>query len=175
MIKHLSTWNILAYFKPRNQLSTKLVLVSSINDKTSKEILTIKNDAVYNWQLPPLFTSPSQSRACWSKNVEHGNSEGLGSSESDLKKTRTIIAHPYLKILFFLLSLAISKFLFFSYIFCPENYGVWHFGTSTFEIVPDKLVRVHWYMCLKIENYCLKFFVKICMDKKVYENTWNVV
>ena len=24
-----------------------------------------------------------------------------------------------------------------------------------------------WYMCLKIENYYLKIFVKICMGKKV--------
>ena len=32
-----------------------------------------------------------------------------------------------------------------------------------------------WYMCLKIENYCLKIFVKIRMSEKIYENTWNVV
>ena len=30
---------------------------------------------------------------------------------------------------------------FFFYIFCPENDGVRHFGTSTFVIVPDKLAR----------------------------------
>ena len=32
-----------------------------------------------------------------------------------------------------------------------------------------------WYMCLKIENYCLKIFVKIRMDEKIRWNTWNVV
>ena len=95
--------------------------------------------------IATFFTSPSQSRACWSKNGEHDYSEGLGSSDSE--KTGTITTHPRLKVLFFLLSLAISKFLFFFlkkiylYIFCPENDSVWHFGTSTFEIVPDKLAR----------------------------------
>ena len=24
-----------------------------------------------------------------------------------------------------------------------------------------------WYVCLKIENYCLKIFVKICVGKKI--------
>ena len=103
-----------------NQLSTKLVLVSSINDRTSKEILTIKNDAVYNWQLSPFFTSLSQSRACWSKNGEHGNSEGLDSSESNSEKTGTITP-SHLKVLFFLLSLAISKFLLFSISFALKT------------------------------------------------------
>ena len=28
-----------------------------------------------------------------------------------------------------------------------------------------------WYMCLKIENYCLKIFIKIRVGKKVRENT----
>ena len=27
-----------------------------------------------------------------------------------------------------------------------------------------------WYMCLKTENCCLKTFVEICVDKKVYGN-----
>ena len=31
------------------------------------------------------------------------------------------------------------------------------------------------YMFLKIENYCLKIFVKIRVDKKIYKNMWNVV
>ena len=80
--------------------------------------------------MPPFFTSLSQSRACWSKSGEHGNFEGLGLSESDSEKTGTIAApHLILKVLFFfLLSLEISKFLYFFsfYIFCPINDGVWH-------------------------------------------------
>ena len=32
-----------------------------------------------------------------------------------------------------------------------------------------------WYVCLKIENYCLKIFVKIRVGEKVYWNAWNVV
>ena len=28
-----------------------------------------------------------------------------------------------------------------------------------------------WYMCLKTENYCLKTFVKICVNEKMCENT----
>ena len=28
-----------------------------------------------------------------------------------------------------------------------------------------------WYICLKTQNFCLKIFMKICVDKKVYENT----
>ena len=54
-----------------------------------------KNDAIHNWQLPPFFTSPSQSRACWSKNGERRNSEGLGSNESDSKKTRNHHSSSY--------------------------------------------------------------------------------
>ena len=49
--------------------------------------------------MQQFFTSPSQSRACWSKNGECRNSKGLGSSESDSKKTGTITA-PHLKGLF---------------------------------------------------------------------------
>ena len=33
-----------------------------------------------------------------------------------------------------------------------------------------KFLGYVWYMCLKIENYCLKTFVEICVDKKVREN-----
>ena len=32
-----------------------------------------------------------------------------------------------------------------------------------------------WYMHLKIENRCLKTYVKIRVDEKVYENTCNIV
>ena len=30
-------------------------------------------------------------------------------------------------------------------------------------------------MCLKTENYCLKIFIEICVDEKVYENIYNIV
>ena len=30
-------------------------------------------------------------------------------------------------------------------------------------------------MCLKTENYCLKTLMKIRVDEKMCENTWNVV
>ena len=30
-------------------------------------------------------------------------------------------------------------------------------------------------MCLKIENYCLKIFVEICVGEKICENTCNVI
>ena len=32
-----------------------------------------------------------------------------------------------------------------------------------------------WYICLKTENCCLKIFLKICVNEKVCENTYNVV
>ena len=32
-----------------------------------------------------------------------------------------------------------------------------------------------WYMCLKIENCCLKIFVEIRVGEKVHWNAWNVV
>ena len=32
-----------------------------------------------------------------------------------------------------------------------------------------------WYMCLKIENCCLKTFVEICVSEKMYEKKSNVV
>ena len=32
-----------------------------------------------------------------------------------------------------------------------------------------------WYVCLKIENYCLKIFMEIRVGEKVCENAWNVV
>ena len=32
-----------------------------------------------------------------------------------------------------------------------------------------------WYIHLKTENYCLKTCVKICTNKKVCENTYNIV
>ena len=32
-----------------------------------------------------------------------------------------------------------------------------------------------WYMCLKIENCCLKTFVEIRVGEKVYWNMWNAV
>ena len=38
-----------------------------------------------------------------------------------------------------------------------------------------KLFRSVWYMCLKIENCCLKIFVKIRVGEKVCRNAWNVV
>ena len=32
-----------------------------------------------------------------------------------------------------------------------------------------------WYMWLKIENYYLKIFLKIHVNEKMYQNTYNVV
>jgi len=32
-----------------------------------------------------------------------------------------------------------------------------------------------WYMHLKIENTCLKTYVKIHVDEKVYENMYNII
>ena len=36
-------------------------------------------------------------------------------------------------------------------------------------------LRPVWYMCLKIENCCLKTFLKIHVDEKMCENTYNIV
>ena len=33
----------------------------------------------------------------------------------------------------------------------------------------------NWYMCLKIENYYLKYFIKVCIDEKIDRYMWNVV
>ena len=38
-----------------------------------------------------------------------------------------------------------------------------------------KLLSPVWYVCLKIENCCLKIFVEICVGEKVCENALNVV
>ena len=123
--------------------------------------------------MQPFFTSPSQSRACWSKNGECRNSKGLGSSESDSKKTGTITA-PHLKGLFSLLSLAISKFLFFFYIFCPENDGVRHFGTSTFVIVPDKLARSLQIAFFLLVNYVFIPIFYIGFILQYSRRYWNI-
>ena len=32
-----------------------------------------------------------------------------------------------------------------------------------------------WYIYLKIENMCLKTCVEICVDKKICENTCNII
>ena len=123
--------------------------------------------------MQPFFTSPSQSRACWSKNGECRNSEGLGSSESDSKKTGTITA-PHLKGLFSLLSLAISKIPFFFYIFCPENDGVRHFGTSTFVIAPDKLARSLQIAFFLLINYVFIPIFYIGFKLQSSRRYWNI-
>ena len=32
-----------------------------------------------------------------------------------------------------------------------------------------------WYIYLKIKNYCLKIFLKIHVNKKVYQNTYSII
>ena len=32
-----------------------------------------------------------------------------------------------------------------------------------------------WYIYLRTENYCLKIFIKIRVDKEIYKNTCNIV
>ena len=36
-----------------------------------------------------------------------------------------------------------------------------------FKITNQTPPKSFWYMCLKIENYCLKIFMKICIGEKV--------
>ena len=32
-----------------------------------------------------------------------------------------------------------------------------------------------WYMYLKIKNMCLKTYIKICVEEKIYKNLYNIV
>ena len=45
---------------------------------------------------------------------------------------------------------------------------------SLYSEMQDSLGPV-WYVCLKIEKCCLKIFVEIRVDEKMYGNTCNVV
>ena len=55
------------------------------------------------------------------------------------------------------------------------SHFIYSFLTSQFSPLLPPHKGPIWYMCLKIENFCLKTCVKIRVDEKVYENTYNVV
>ena len=122
-----------------NQLFTELVLVSSINDKTSKEILTIKMmpSIIGNCNRFSLHRVKAELVEVKTENAEILK-DWVRVSLTRRKPKPSLLLISRVSFLFCLWQFQNSLFF---YIFCPENDDVWHFGTSTFVIVPDKLAR----------------------------------